>query len=61
MGKAGHKGLVIGDDGDHLGLLEHEFRDQDGIGIPPEAGTMAGRDPPGQVPGLPVKPGKEGL
>lgn len=51
IGKGLHPAHVVGDDGSDLGLLEHEFRDGDRVGI---AGA-----PPGQVAPFAGEPGKE--
>ena len=33
VGKARHEAPVVGDDGRHLGLLQHDFRHPDGVGV----------------------------
>jgi hypothetical protein len=45
------KSSVIRDDGGHLGLLEHDLRNPDGIGV---SGF-----PPGKIPGVLLKPSKK--
>ncbi len=49
--KGFEKSLVIRNDGGHLGLLEHDLRNPDGIGV---FGF-----PPGEVPGVFFKPPKQ--
>ena len=51
-GQFAHPALPIGDDGLDLGLLEHDFRDPDGVGI---AGAA-----PGQIAGVERKPVEQG-
>src|SRR5260221_6270341 len=46
--KALQPAVVIIDHGHDLGLLEHEFRDHDGVGVV--------RAPPGQIAAMPAKP-----
>ena len=54
VGKAGQKTLVIGDDGFHLGLLQHDFGQPDRIGIALRAAL------PGQiVAAMPLLPGDQ--
>ena len=51
VGEAGHEALVEGDDGLHLGLLEHDLAHPDGVGI--------ARAAPGEIAGLPRVPGEQ--
>jgi len=52
IGKAPHPFIIIRDDGRDLGLLEHELRDEDGVGI---AGAA-----PGKIAAVATVPGEEG-
>ena len=52
VGEAGKKAQEVGDDGVHAGLLEHDFRDPDGV-RPARLGA------PGQVAGACRKPGQQ--
>jgi hypothetical protein len=49
--KGFQKLLIVRDDGGHLGLLEHDLRNPDGIGVPGFS--------PGEIPGVLLKPLKE--
>src|SRR5262249_19037032 len=50
-GKGPQEALKVGDDGCHLGLLQHDLADPDAIGVPVA--------PPGQLSLVPCKPGQE--
>ena len=52
-GECGEEGLVFVEDGGDAGLLEHDFRDPDGVGV---AGGA-----PGEVAAVEVEPGEERL
>ena len=52
-GEGGEEGLVFVEDGGDAGLLEHDFRDPDGVGV---AGGA-----PGEVAAVEVEPGEERL
>ncbi|EAU63217.1 conserved hypothetical protein [Stigmatella aurantiaca DW4/3-1] len=51
-GKARQEPLPVGNDGGHLGLLQHDLAEPDGVGV--------ARAAPGQIPLLPAIPGQQG-